>query len=84
MRSKSRSKEFQDNLGIFDLKDHLNENYASVQEEDALLPRPQDLATIVTTKPRLVVRHQQSIRTPNPPGKPAIPRKGLQSPPGSD
>ena len=33
---------------------------------------------------RLVVKHQQSIRTPNPPGKPAIPRKSLQSPPGSD
>ena len=31
MRSKSRSEEFQDNLENFDLKDDLNENYASVQ-----------------------------------------------------
>ena len=72
MRSKSRSEEFQDNLENFDLKDGLNENYASVQEDDALLPRPQDLATIVTSKPRLVVRHQPSTRTSNSPGKPAI------------
>ena len=68
----SRSEEFQDNLENFDPKEDLNENYASIQEDDALLPRPQDLATIVTTKPRLVVRHQPSTRTSNSPGKPAI------------
>ena len=38
--------------------------------KDDLLPAPQDLATIVTTKPRLLVRHQQGSNTPNPPEKP--------------
>ena len=84
VRTKSRSEEFQDDLGTFGPKIHPNENYTSIEEEDALLPTPQDLATIVTTKPKLLVRHQQGIHTPNPPEKPNRTRKGLQSPPGSD
>ena len=84
VRTKSRSEECQDDLGTFGPKIHPNENYTSIEEEDALLPTPQDLATIVTTKPKLLVRHQQGIHTPNPPEKPNRTRKGLQSPPQSD
>merc|ERR1711888_546301 len=77
MRTKRKSEEFQEDPGTFGPMIHLNENYSSIEETDTLIPASQDLATMVTTKPRLLVRHKQGGHTPNLPDRPIPPNLTL-------
>ena len=70
VRTKRKSEEFKEDPGTFGPTIHLNENYSSIEETDTLLPVAQDLANIVTTKPRLLVRHKQGGHIPNLPDRP--------------
>ena len=58
VRIKRKSEEFKEDPGTLGPTIHLNENYSSIEETDNLLPVEPDFSNIVTTKPRLLVRHK--------------------------
>ena len=58
VRIKRKSEEFKEDPGTLGPTIQLNENYSSIEETDNLLSVEPDFSNIVTTKPRLLVRHK--------------------------